>query len=162
MPSMPVRKVIVACLAVAVLAAAATGASAKSLDVGHGRGPSTQARMYDSAIVIGGTTRIQMLDRLCAKPSSMKNCEPLSAPLQRALEDVLRRPITWVSHRPSRGPTFVVLAPIDWTKAEATASYAWNGTHKFSCFGGGSISFKHDHGSWTAFRGSAYVGCPAH
>ena len=159
---MPARKVIVACLAVAVLAATATGASAKSLVVGPGRGPRTQAQMYDSAIVIGGTTRIQMLNRLCAKPSSMKDCERLSAPLRRALEDVLRRPITWVSHRPSRGPTFVVLAPIEWTKAEATAAYAWHGTHKFSCFGGGSISFKHDHGSWTAFRGSAYIGCPVH
>ena len=162
MPSMPARRIVVACLAVAFLAAGATAASAKLLVSGHGRGPHTQAQMYDSAIVIGGTTRIQMLTRLCAKPSTLKDCERLSAPLRRAIEDVLRRPITWVSHRPSHGPTFVVLAPIDWTKAEATASYAWHGTKTFSCFGGGSISFKHDHGSWTAFRGSEYIGCPAH
>jgi hypothetical protein len=162
MPSMSARKLVVACLAVSFLMAAATASSAKLLVVGHGRGPGTQAQMYDSAIVIGGSTRVQMLNRLCAKPAAAKDCEPLSAPLRRALEDVLDRPITWVGHRPSDGPTFVVLAPIEWTNAEATASYAWRGTHKFSCFGGGSISFKHDHGSWTAFRGSEYIGCPAH
>ena len=117
--------------------------------------------MYDATIVFERHAPAQILNRSCAKPSSRKDCERLSKPLRRALEAVLDRRITWVSHRPTRGPMFVVLAPIEWSSGEATAAYAWRGTHGSSCFGGGSLSFRRDHGSWTVFRGSEYIGCTA-
>jgi hypothetical protein len=152
---------VVACVLASCLAFGATQASAKLLVTGHGRSPHTQAEMYDAAIFIGRNSRAQFLNRLCAKAASLKDCEPMPVPLRRALEEVLDRPISWVSRRTTSGPPLYVLAPIGWEGAEATASYAWRGTHKFSCFGGGSISFRRDHGAWTAFRGSAYIGCPA-
>jgi hypothetical protein len=158
---MLVRRTVVAFVVMGCVALASTDASAKTIVTGHGRSPRTQAQMYDATIVFERHAPAQILNRSCARPSSVKDCELLSKPLRRALEAVLDRRITWVSHRPIDGPTFVVLAPIEWSTGEATASYAWRDTHKFSCFGGGSMSFKHDHGSWTAVLGSEYIGCPA-
>jgi hypothetical protein len=161
MRRMLVRRAMVAFVVTGCVVLASTDASAKSIVTGHGRSPHTQAQMYDAAIVFERHAPAQFLNRLCAKPATLKDCEPLSAPLRRAIEATLDRPIRWVSQRPSDGPMFVVLAPIEWKKATATASYAWRGTKKFSCFGGGSLSFRRDHGSWTVFRGSEYIGCSA-
>ena len=159
---MLVRRAIVAFVIIVCVVLAATDASAKTIVTGHGRSPHTQAQMYDATIVFERRAPAQILNRLCAVPSSVKDCERLSKPLRRALEAVLDRRITWVNHRPRRGPMFIVLAPIGWKGSEATASYAWRGTSTFSCFGGGSLSFRRDHGSWTVFRGSEYIGCTAH
>jgi hypothetical protein len=158
---MLVRRAIVAFVVIGCVVLACTDASAKAIVTGHGRSPHTQAQMYDATIVFERHAPAQILNRLCAKPSSVKDCERLSKPLRRALEAVLDRPITWVSHPPTPGPMFIVLGPIGWKASVATASYAWRRTKNLSCFGGGSLSFRRERGSWTVFRGSEYIGCTA-
>ena len=129
-------------------------------DAPHGRGPTAQARM-DAATAEGGTTRVQILDQLCERPSSVRRCAPMSSALQRALEQAIDRPILWVSERRVNGPEFWVFAPIAYDSGGATSEYAWREPGEFGCRGGIEYIWERRSGGWTTVGGIGWAACPA-
>ena len=147
-------------LAAAGLAAALVAGPASAADI-HGRGPGAQAEMDAMLILGGGSHRVQVLTQLCADPVRIRRCVPFPRSLQRAIEGVVDRPITWVDARRVRGPAFWVFAPVVFDGDAATASLAWWDPGALACRGGSTLRFARDHGTWRPVAGTGWEGCPA-
>jgi hypothetical protein len=147
-------------LAAAGLAAALVAGPASAADI-HGRGPGAQAEMDAMLILGGGSHRVQVLTQLCADPVRIRRCVPFPRSLQRAIEGVVDRPITWVDARRVRGPAFWVFAPVAFDGGAATASLARWDRGALACRGGSTLRFARDHGTWRPVAGTGWEGCPA-
>jgi len=125
-----------------------------------GRGSKAQARM-DAATAPSGSRPVQILNELCGNPSGLRRCAPISSTLQRALEQAIDRPITWVAHRDVNGPQFWVFAPIAYDSVGATSESAWWDPGTFGCRGGTQYDWERRSGAWSTVSGIGWAACVA-
>ena len=151
---MLVRAFAVAGLAVALVAGHASAAGI------HGRGPGAQASL-DAMVVGRGSKPVQVLTRLCTDPARVRHCVAFPQPLRRAIEGAVDRPMTWVEERRIRGPVFWVMAPVEFGRGVATASFAWWDPGRLACRGGAELLFERAHGAWSGIEGFGWGACPA-
>lgn len=142
------------CVAVMLATVPASAATAP-----RGRSVRTQAAL--DATLMDRAAPVQVLTRLCANPSGIKECEPLSARMRAALDDAIAAPITWVDHRRVHGPRFLVFAPVVIVHDQAQAELAWRDPGRWGCYGGVASQFRRDHGVWVAYSGFGWAGCSA-
>jgi len=124
----------------------------------HGRSVRTQAAL--DATLWSNRRPVQVLTSVCTRPSRQRGCSPMSPRLRSELEAALKAPITWVSERRRRGPTFLVFAPVVFEGGEATAELAWWDPAPSGCTGGYRTSFRRQQGVWTWFQQLGWAGCP--
>jgi hypothetical protein len=142
-----------------VLALSASSASAATPTV-HGKGLHAQAGFY-AGVVGHGHDRIQILDRLCRDPERQRRCTRVKPALERAVERLVDRPIAWVAEPKKHRGEFWVLSPIRFGTDRATVRWAWRDLAPFGCFGGGTLTYGRDGGTWDLATGIEYEGCPA-
>jgi hypothetical protein len=135
------------------------GASAHAATGPHGRSARAQAAL--DASLWHGTKRVQVLTSLCARPSKLRRCSPISPRLQRALDGALGAPIIWVDARRVAGPEFLVFAPVVFDRGEAKAEVAWWDPGSHGCVGGYETRFRKDRGAWMWYQQLGWAGCPA-
>jgi len=149
------RSILAATLAVGLLATpsfAATGI--------HGRGANAQAAMI--AETAGSSKqRVQVLNQLCENPNTQHRCVSLKRSVQRALEDAISAPITWVGHQQPHAGQFWVLGTVRFNGSTATTIVSWRDPGPYGCFGWTSLGWERRHGGWTTSSGIATEGCPA-
>jgi hypothetical protein len=85
----------------------------------------------------------------------------IKANLQRALEQALDAPITWVDHRHHHGGQFWVLGTLAFNGTQVTTKVAWRDPGTLGCFGWTRLSWKRHHGAWSVFEGISAEGCAA-
>ena len=149
--------------AVGLVTAVLLATPAAAAEAPRGRGPNAQARM-DAVTAESGSGRVQILNETCQVPSRLRHCEPMSPALQRALEDAINRPITWVAYRDVDGPEFWVFATIEFEAGGATSSYVWwdtGATATSGCRGGITYNWKRRAGAWVTTSGIGWAACSA-
>ena len=151
-----IRRSIVAGIAVAVLVALPAIAAV----IPRGAGPTAQALML-AATVGSDASPVQVLNQLCDNPTRIRRCEPIRPVLQRALDDAIAAPITWVTKRTPHLGEFWVLAPVRFDAQTVTSEYAWWEPGPYGCAGWTQLRWARDHGVWTETGGVGVVGCPA-
>jgi hypothetical protein len=115
----------------------------------------------DAALLQKGTGPVQVLSELCENPPRLRRCSPISSVLQRALEQVIARRITWVTHRRVNGSQFWVFAPVAFHRDRASSEYAWWDPGDLGCYGGTALSWDRYRGAWSAVAGASWIGCAA-
>jgi hypothetical protein len=152
---MRTRLVLAGLIASGLLASPALAATAP-----HGRGPKAQAAML--AETSGSSTKpVQVLNQLCDKPNTQRGCVPIKPNLQRALEQSLDAPITWVDHRRHHGGQFWVLGTVRFNGAQVTTKVAWRDPGTLGCFGWTRLWWRRHHGAWSVYQGISAEGCSA-
>jgi len=126
----------------------------------RGKGLHAEAGFY-ARVVGDGPARIQILDQLCRNPDQQRRCTPIKPALERAIDRLVDRPITWVATPRKHGGSFWVLAPVRFGADRATVRWAWRDLRPFGCFGGGTLTYGRDGGTWKLTTGIEFEGCPA-
>jgi len=149
------RSILTATLAVGLLASPAIAATAP-----HGHGPNAQAAMI--ARTIGSSrTPVQVLNQLCDNPNAQHGCVPIKPNMQRALEEAIVAPITWVAHAQHHAGRFWVLGTVRFNGSQASTMVSWRDLGPYGCFGWTSLGWERRHGAWVNTSGIASEGCPA-
>jgi hypothetical protein len=148
---------VVVCSVVLTLSAAPASAASSPV---HGKGLHAQAQ-FDARVVDDGHAGIQILDQLCRNPGRQRRCTSIKPSLARAISRLADRPISWVSEPKRHGGVFWVLAPVRFAPAEATVRWAWSDLRPYGCYGGGTLTYGRDGGTWDLMTGIGYEGCPA-
>jgi hypothetical protein len=125
----------------------------------HGRSARAQAAL--DATLWHSSKPVQVLTKLCVRPSKLRGCVPISDRMRAALDDALRAPITWVERRRVRGPEFLVFAPVVFEGHDAKAEVAHWDRGANGCFGGYETTFHRQQGAWIAYQWLGWAGCTA-
>lgn len=104
-----------------------TGARSPSLEGVqlHGRGVRAQAAL--DAELVQSSEPVQVLTRLCTRPSRLRGCSPISDRMHSALESALAAPITWVDRKEVGGSLFLAFAPVEFAHHEAVTEWPSSG-----------------------------------
>jgi hypothetical protein len=147
------RSILASALAVGLLASPAFAASAP-----HGRGPNAQAAMI--AHTAGSSHQpVQVLNRLCDNPNTQHGCVPIKPNIQRALEQAIDAPLTWVSHEQHHAGQFWVLGKVRFNGSKARTMVSWDDPGLFGCFGWTRLGWERHRGAWSVTSGIAAEGC---
>jgi hypothetical protein len=148
---------VVVCFVALTLSAAPASAASSAV---HGKGLHAEAG-FDAGVLGHGHARIQILDQLCRNPERQRRCTPIKPSLARAISRLTDRPVSWVSEPARHSGVFWVMAPVRFGTAKAQVRWAWRDLRPYGCFGGGSLTYGRDGGTWNLVEGIEYEGCPA-